>query len=282
MMIIGDEYIIIGSANINQKSMDGARDSKIAIGAFQPNHLASTIPARAQMYAFRLALWYEHLKIVEKNWEFYLSDTCYQDLPGHLLHYPIEVSKNRALTTLPGFEYFPDTKARVFSTKSNACFRAFVVVVMEKIHRKCKALFRSRGCLRCCSQPRLLIPVDEPSNGLRIQGQSVRKNSISEDFWSTSTIEMENNAIQFQKSISSISTSNPLDSHGLLLWNQTRNLWLANKQPQRQTQLREPRISWNATYESLLGTNKPFRQPIPLPEMIDFLVDIWEQDVIKT
>ncbi|KAM1134487.1 hypothetical protein ACFX19_044310 [Malus domestica] len=115
---LGDEYIIIGYANINQKSMDGARDSKIAIGAFQPNHLASTIPARAQMYAFRLALWYEHLKIVEKNWEFYLSDTCYQDLPGHLLHYPTEVSKNRALTTLPGFEYFPDTKARVFSTKS--------------------------------------------------------------------------------------------------------------------------------------------------------------------
>ncbi|XP_068314143.1 uncharacterized protein [Pyrus communis] len=149
------------------------------------------------------------------------------------------------------------------------------------------------GCLGCCSQPRLLIPVDEPSNGLRIQGQSVRKNSISEDFWSTSTIEMENNGIQFQKSILSISTSNPLDSHGtsgstsstpefvnhgLLLWNQTRNLWLANKQPQRQTQLREPRISWNATYESLLSTNKPFRQPIPLPEMIDFLVDIWEQD----
>ncbi|XP_048436433.1 uncharacterized protein LOC103965574 isoform X2 [Pyrus x bretschneideri] len=149
------------------------------------------------------------------------------------------------------------------------------------------------GCLGCCSQPRLLIPVDEPSNGLRIQGQSVRKNSISEDFWSTSTVEMENNGIQFQKSISSISTSNPLDSHGtsgstssapefvnhgLLLWNQTRNLWLANKQPQRQTQLREPRISWNATYESLLSTNKPFRQPIPLPEMIDFLVDIWEQD----
>ncbi|KAM1247563.1 hypothetical protein ACFX2J_043484 [Malus domestica] len=182
--------------------------------------------------------------------------------------------------------WFWSQTARCFEKKSccsfvvfsSACFRAFVVVVMEKIHRKCKALFRSRGCLRCCSQPRLLIPVDEPSNGLRIQGQSVRKNSISEDFWSTSTIEMENNAIQFQKSISSISTSNPLDSHGLLLWNQTRNLWLANKQPQRQTQLREPRISWNATYESLLGTNKPFRQPIPLPEMIDFLVDIWEQD----
>ena len=152
----------------------------------------------------------------------------------------------------------------------------------------------SRGCLGCCTgtQPRLLIAVDEPSNRLRIQGQPARKNSISEDFWSTSTIEMERSGVQSQKSISSASTSNPADSHGtsgstsntpefvnhgLLLWNQTRSQWLANRS-QHQTQLREPRISWNATYESLLSTNKPFRQPIPLPEMIDFLVDIWEQE----
>ncbi|KAK1576127.1 hypothetical protein Q3G72_004175 [Acer saccharum] len=47
---------------------------------------------------------------------------------------------------------------------------------------------------------------------------------------------------------------------GLLLWNQTR---------QR---------CWNATYDSLLGSNKPFPQPIPLPEMVDFLVDVWEQE----
>jgi len=36
--------------------------------------------------------------------------------------------------------------------------------------------------------------------------------------------------------------------------------------------------SWNASYESLLGNNKPFPQPIPLAEMVDFLVDIWEQE----
>jgi len=36
--------------------------------------------------------------------------------------------------------------------------------------------------------------------------------------------------------------------------------------------------SWNAAYESLLGSNKPFPQPIPLHEMVDFLVDIWEQE----
>ncbi|PVH66585.1 hypothetical protein PAHAL_1G287600 [Panicum hallii] len=35
---------------------------------------------------------------------------------------------------------------------------------------------------------------------------------------------------------------------------------------------------WNATYESLLGSNKPFSQPIPLGEMVDLLVDAWEQE----
>ncbi|GKC19259.1 mitotic spindle assembly checkpoint protein MAD2B-like protein isoform X1 [Tanacetum coccineum] len=37
-------------------------------------------------------------------------------------------------------------------------------------------------------------------------------------------------------------------------------------------------LSWNATYDNLLGTNKPFSRPIPLPEMVNFLVDIWEQE----
>ena len=32
------QYIIIGSANINQRSMDGSRDTELAMGAFQPNH----------------------------------------------------------------------------------------------------------------------------------------------------------------------------------------------------------------------------------------------------
>ena len=35
MMIVDDEYIIIGSANINQRSQDGTRDTEIAMGASQ-------------------------------------------------------------------------------------------------------------------------------------------------------------------------------------------------------------------------------------------------------
>ena len=35
------QYIIIGSANINQRSMDGGRDTEIAMGAFQPRYFAT-------------------------------------------------------------------------------------------------------------------------------------------------------------------------------------------------------------------------------------------------
>ena len=37
----GVQYIVIGSANINQRSMDGSRDSEIAVGGFQPYHVAA-------------------------------------------------------------------------------------------------------------------------------------------------------------------------------------------------------------------------------------------------
>lgn len=37
-MIVDDEYVIVGSANINQRSMEGLRDTEIAIGAYQPHH----------------------------------------------------------------------------------------------------------------------------------------------------------------------------------------------------------------------------------------------------
>ncbi|RVW54047.1 hypothetical protein CK203_080380 [Vitis vinifera] len=194
---------------------------------------------------------------------------------------------------------------------------------------------RSRGCLGCCSKPTEIIGVYESPKGLTIQGRTAMRPSPVEDFWSTSTGEMDNSAVQSQGSISSISTSNqtfdphsnagstsnppeflgPFDGHliaavsrfrflpifldkpdgsavptsilvGLLLWNQTRQQWIGNQKSQNRKQVQEPRIrsetsidhGWNATYESLLGTNKPLPQPIPLPEMVDFLVDVWEQE----
>ena len=37
-MIVDDEYIIIGSANINQRSLAGTKDTELAMGAYQPHH----------------------------------------------------------------------------------------------------------------------------------------------------------------------------------------------------------------------------------------------------
>lgn len=37
-MIVDDEYIIMGSANINQRSLEGSRDTELAMGAYQPNY----------------------------------------------------------------------------------------------------------------------------------------------------------------------------------------------------------------------------------------------------
>ncbi|KAL1532643.1 hypothetical protein AAHA92_32627 [Salvia divinorum] len=173
-------------------------------------------------------------------------------------------------------------------------FEAFFRLIMERLKNKCREFFLSRGCLGCCTKPPLVISVDEPSKGLKIQGQRVKKHSLTEDFWSPSSGDMDNSAFPSYRSVSSISTSNQtLDTnsstggtsnsseyvnHGLLLWNQTRQQWVGNKGPQKPGQAQEPKLSFNATYESLLGTNKPFPQPIPLPEMVDFLVDVWEQE----
>ncbi|XP_020238588.1 phospholipase D alpha 1 [Cajanus cajan] len=142
MMIVDDEYIIIGSANINQRSMDGARDTEIAMGAFQPRHGAYNESPRGQIYGFRRALWYEHLgnlneanifdypesvecirlvnHLAEMNWDIYSKETFDENTTfNHLMRYPIEVTYNGAITILPGLEYFPDTKARILGSKSD-------------------------------------------------------------------------------------------------------------------------------------------------------------------
>ncbi|XP_057776454.1 phospholipase D alpha 1-like [Salvia miltiorrhiza] len=134
MMIVDDEYIIVGSANINQRSMDGGRDSEIAMGAFQPHHLAGDrSPARGEIFGLRMALWCEHLLreddtfldpgslecvrnvnlIADQNWRFYSSEMFEEDIPGHLLSYPIQISSSGEISAIPGYEFFPDTKASV-------------------------------------------------------------------------------------------------------------------------------------------------------------------------
>ncbi|KAB2618628.1 phospholipase D alpha 1-like [Pyrus ussuriensis x Pyrus communis] len=124
VMIVDDEYIIIGSANINQRSMDGARDSEIAMGAYQPYHLSTGKPARGLLNDIFLEPQNVECirkvnQIADQHWDLYSCDTLDGDLPGHLLSYPIAVTENGEVTELPGTEFFPDTKARILGSKSD-------------------------------------------------------------------------------------------------------------------------------------------------------------------
>ncbi|XP_044464750.1 uncharacterized protein LOC123195174 isoform X1 [Mangifera indica] len=175
---------------------------------------------------------------------------------------------------------------------SGAYIRMHTRWLLKSFRNKFKAHFSSRGCFGCLTKSTQITSMDEPLDRLKIQRKTVKKPSI-DDFWSSSSGEVDNNEIQ-SRIVSSVcasnqslhtvngsgSTSMPSEfvNHGLLLWNQTRQQWLANKSSQSRKQVQEPTISWNASYESSLGTSKPFAQPVPLPETVDFLVDVWKKE----
>ncbi|XP_073042917.1 LOW QUALITY PROTEIN: phospholipase D beta 1-like [Primulina eburnea] len=127
-MIVDDEYVIIGSANINQRSLEGTRDSEIAMGAYQPNYTWASRHAnpRGQIYGYRMSLWAEHTGTLEPcfeqpeslecarrvrwmgehNWKQFAADEN-SEMRGHLLKYPVEVDRMGKVKPLPGCETFP-------------------------------------------------------------------------------------------------------------------------------------------------------------------------------
>ena len=86
-------------------------------------------------------------------------------------------------------------------------------------------------------------------------------------------------------------------SVGLPHWERQRSAWVsgeraatasgaeegaeAEERPRRNRTAAGPRppvIDPDANYDDLLLTNEPFEVPVPLPEMVDFLVDTWIDD----
>ncbi|CAA0827372.1 Unknown protein [Striga hermonthica] len=81
-------------------------------------------------------------------------------------------------------------------------------------------------------------------------------------------------------------------NHGLLLWNQEREKWRSGKKDvTRSKKWRIPKLrtlclcigkrfccGGSSAYDKMLGKKKPLPRPIPLHEMVDFVVDIWEQE----
>jgi len=142
MMIVDDAYIIVGSANINERSMAGTRDSEIAVGCWQPNFNAFT--PYGDVHMFRMQLWSALLQTWEEsfrypgtlettqrvkemswhNWQCYNYDKYNLDKndlpPGKLLLYPIQVSHHGEVSNLDMFKSFPDypETAKVMGGKS--------------------------------------------------------------------------------------------------------------------------------------------------------------------
>ncbi|CAN1332788.1 Phospholipase D beta 1 [Linum perenne] len=136
-MIVDDEYVIIGSANINQRSLEGTRDTEIAMGAYQPRHTLTTKKRpHGQVYGYRKSLWAEHVggvmeecfehpesvecvrrvrAIGEQNWRQFAAETV-TEMKGHLLKYPVEVDPAGKVRALPGCATFPDVGGNILGS----------------------------------------------------------------------------------------------------------------------------------------------------------------------
>ncbi|KAI4351484.1 hypothetical protein L6164_005850 [Bauhinia variegata] len=67
-------------------------------------------------------------------------------------------------------------------------------------------------------------------------------------------------------------------NHAAIAWHEDRRKWVGDKSKYPSKMPKDPIISWSTSYEELLSTNERFAEPIPLPEMVDFLVDIWHDE----
>lgn len=136
-IIVDDELVIMGSANINQRSMDGSRDTEIAMGGYQPRHTWAhkNGPPRGQVYGYRMSLWAEHLAclepvfetpsslecvqrinyIADRGWEQYVAEEV-TDMKSHLIRYPLKIEDNGTVINLPSHNTFPDVGGKIMGS----------------------------------------------------------------------------------------------------------------------------------------------------------------------
>lgn len=147
-----DTVNIIGSANINGRSLDGSRDTEICQQMWQPEYRATgstcyggdtgneSVLPQGDVAAFRASVWSEHLggyfpefedpaslECVHKirdmaaaNWEHFAEDTSApEDMPyGHLALYPYVYEEDGRVET--NGKHFPDFPSAPVKGKSGA------------------------------------------------------------------------------------------------------------------------------------------------------------------
>jgi len=141
-MVVDDEYMIMGSANINERSLSGTRDTEIAFGAYQPAHChpgKNYLGLRGAVQAFRMQVWSAHLGIkdpheleefrnphtvdvarnfqnrAKRHWEQYIGEEIVE-MTGQIVPYPYHVREDTGAIeeshTCP-HGHFPDTQAPI-------------------------------------------------------------------------------------------------------------------------------------------------------------------------
>lgn len=150
--IFDDTVAIIGSANINSRSLDGSRDTEIAVMAWQPEHVATgsigyssigrqedSLP-QSDVAAFRASIFSEHLaeylpefenpsslecvakirQLATRNWHHFSDEETgpVTEMPhGHLSLYPYEFDENTGDVSTKR-EYMPDFPAALVKGKA--------------------------------------------------------------------------------------------------------------------------------------------------------------------
>ena len=66
-------------------------------------------------------------------------------------------------------------------------------------------------------------------------------------------------------------------NHAVTRWEQQRAAW-CTPSPQFKRVVRPAVLSPDVTYEDILLTDRPFAAPVPLREMVDLLVDVWDEE----
>ncbi|KAI5060241.1 hypothetical protein GOP47_0024661 [Adiantum capillus-veneris] len=152
-------------------------------------------------------------------------------------------------------------------------------------------MYGNSGCIGIRAKASSDIMV-EKSSAVHSSKRGLRGHSLQSqrNWWATSSGEMENQRRPLEqntprsahdqdiKSLGNEANGTVFVNHALLLWEEQRRQWVGNRRERSSKDACEPVLSAETTYEDLLTTSRPFPRPVPLKEMMQFLVKIWMQE----
>lgn len=57
-------------------------------------------------------------RIAEENWKAFMCDG-HKEMRGHLMQYPVQISREGTVSTLPGYDTFPDVGGKILGAPTS-------------------------------------------------------------------------------------------------------------------------------------------------------------------